>query len=260
MDIALDDMLTILDEHYNNMKTLDTLNQELFQLQMADKETIWDWGIHLSRHLQALAASFPNCFSPDHVAELKWDCFYGTLPKRLKTMVAYLKASPHEKTYSDSLQAAREAEKEESMELSWNPQGQVIDNTAKPETTSFFLLQNLKGNQPVSKMVTVHLAHLEEESANEGGGRRNWGPWWYQQGHRRVHGTPCMGCEGCPSGGEVLPSLQQLQALYLWLPASENLQRKYAVKLQGDGIEEGSQTPQVKATMPMNPHEAITKA
>ena len=40
MDITLDSVLTILDEHYNNIKALDVLNQELFQLQMADKETI----------------------------------------------------------------------------------------------------------------------------------------------------------------------------------------------------------------------------
>ena len=59
----------------------------------------------------------------------------------------------------------REAEKEESMELSQNPQSQAIDNTAKPKTTSFFPLWKLKGNQPVPKMATVHLAHLEEESA-----------------------------------------------------------------------------------------------
>ena len=30
MDITLDDVLTILDEHYNNMKAFDILNQELF--------------------------------------------------------------------------------------------------------------------------------------------------------------------------------------------------------------------------------------
>ena len=35
-DITLDDVLMILDEHYNNMKVLDVLNQELFQMQMAD--------------------------------------------------------------------------------------------------------------------------------------------------------------------------------------------------------------------------------
>ena len=40
MDITLDDMIMILDKHYNNMKMLGALNQELFQLQMADKETI----------------------------------------------------------------------------------------------------------------------------------------------------------------------------------------------------------------------------
>ena len=121
MDIPIDNMLTILDEHYNNVKALDALNQELFQLQMADKETVSDWGIHLLRHLQVLAASFPECFPLDHMAELKCDCFYGRLPKHLKAMVAYLKASLQEETYSDYLQAAREAEKEDSMELSQSP-------------------------------------------------------------------------------------------------------------------------------------------
>ena len=70
MDITLDDVLTILDDHYNNVKVLDTLNQELFQLWMADKETVSDWGICLLRHLQVLAASFPDCFPPDHVPDL----------------------------------------------------------------------------------------------------------------------------------------------------------------------------------------------
>ena len=64
MDITLDDVLTILDKHCNNVKALDTLNQELFQQWMADKETVSDWDIHLSRHLQVLAASFPDCFPP----------------------------------------------------------------------------------------------------------------------------------------------------------------------------------------------------
>ena len=86
-DISLDDVLTILDEHYNNVKVLDALNQELFQLWMADKETVLDWGVCLSRHLQILAASFLDHFPPDHVAELKRDHFYGWLLKQLKVMV-----------------------------------------------------------------------------------------------------------------------------------------------------------------------------
>ena len=81
MDITLDDVLTILDEHYNSMKALDVLNKELSQLRMVDKETILDWGICLSRHLQVLATSFPDYFSPDCVEELKRDHFYSGLPK-----------------------------------------------------------------------------------------------------------------------------------------------------------------------------------
>ena len=81
---------------------------------MADKETVLDWGVHLSRHLQVLAASFPDHFPPDHVAGLKRDCFYGRLPKQLKVMVAYLKVGPQVRTYSDYLRAIREAEKEDS--------------------------------------------------------------------------------------------------------------------------------------------------
>ena len=166
-DITLDNVLTILDKHYNNMKALDTLNQELFQLWMADKETVSDWGIHLSRHLQVLAASFPNCFPPDQVAELKRACFYGRLPKWLKVMVAYLKAGPQVRTYSDYLRAAWGAKKEDSIELPQGPRTQMTDNPPKPRTTCFFPLRKLKGNQPILKKPAAHLAHLEAEDASD---------------------------------------------------------------------------------------------
>ena len=78
--ITLDNVLMILDEHYNNVKALDTLNQELFQLRMADKENVSDWGVHLFRHLQILAASFLDRFPPDHVAEVKRDHFMVDFP------------------------------------------------------------------------------------------------------------------------------------------------------------------------------------
>ena len=146
LDITLDHVLTILDKHYNNVKALDALNQELFQLQMADKEAVSDWGVHLSRHLQILAASFPDCFPPDRVVELKRDHFYGGLPKQLKAMVAYLKAGPQVRTYSDYLRVTREAEKEDSIDLSWSSRIQTADSPSKPRTTSFFPLRKLKGN------------------------------------------------------------------------------------------------------------------
>ena len=165
IDITLDDMLMILDEHYNNVKALDALNQELFQLQMADKETISDWGVCLSRHLQVLAASIPNHFPPNRMAELKQDHFYGGLPKQLKAMVAYLKASMHDKLILITFELQGRWRRKNL----WSYPG--IHGTKQwimllnQITTSFFPLQMLKGNQPTPKMPTMHLAHLEEESA-----------------------------------------------------------------------------------------------
>ena len=101
------------------------------------------------------------------MAELKHDCFYGGLLKCLKAMVAYLKVSLQEKTYSDYLRAMKEAEKEDSMELSQNPQSQAMNNTAKSKAASFFPLQKLKGTQVAFETPTMHLAHLEEECAKK---------------------------------------------------------------------------------------------
>ena len=127
-DITLDDVLTILDEHYNDVKALDALNQELFQMRMANKETVLDWGVHLYRHLQILASSFPDHFPPECVAELKRDHFYRGPPKQLKAMVAYLKVGPQVRTYSDYLRATREAEKEDLIESSQTSRTQTMDS------------------------------------------------------------------------------------------------------------------------------------
>ena len=118
-----------------------------------------DWGICLLKDIQVLAASFPDCFPPDHVAELKRDCFYGRLPKQLKAMVAYLKVGPQVRTYSDYLRATHEAKKEHSIELCWDPRAQTTNNPPKPRTTSFFPLRKLKGNQPLLKSL-LYIWHI----------------------------------------------------------------------------------------------------
>ena len=93
---------------------LDALNWDLFQLQMCKKETVSEWEVHLLRHLQILVASSLECFLPDHITKLKYDHFYGGLPKWFKAMVAYLRTSANEKTYSDYLWVVWKAEKEGS--------------------------------------------------------------------------------------------------------------------------------------------------
>ena len=147
---------------------------------MADKETVLDWGVCLSQHLQILAASFPGQFPPERVAELKRDQFYGGLPKRLKAMVAYLKAVPQVRTYLDYLRAIREAEKEDSIELSWTPRAPATDGPSKPRATSFFTLRKLEGSQPITKKPTVCLAQLEEEGAKNGEDPESNNPDWIE--------------------------------------------------------------------------------
>ena len=80
-------------------------------------------------------------------------------------MVAYLKAGPQVRTYSDYLRATQEDKKEKSLELPQGPRTQATNAPPKPRSTSFFPLKKLKGNQPTQKMPTVHLAHLEEKDA-----------------------------------------------------------------------------------------------
>ena len=102
------------------------------------------------------------------MAELKGDHFYGGLLKWLKAMVAYLKAGLQVRMYSDYLRAARDTEKEDSIELPRGPRTQTDDGPPKPRTASFFLLRKLNGNQPLLKKPAVHLVHLEEEDVGDG--------------------------------------------------------------------------------------------
>ena len=66
-------------------------------------------------------------------------------------MVAYLKVGPQVRAYSDYLKATQEAEKEDSIELPWDPRTQATDIPPKPRATNFFPLRKLKGNQPIPK-------------------------------------------------------------------------------------------------------------
>ena len=72
-------------------------------------------------------------------------------------------ATANEKTHSDYLQVAREAEKVETVETS---QSSTTASTSKPRTASFFPLWKLKGRQ-LAITPSTQMAHLEEKSANK---------------------------------------------------------------------------------------------
>ena len=71
------------------------------------------------------------------------------------------------RTYSDYLRATREAEKEDSIKLSWNPWAPATDGSSKPRATSFFPLRKLKGSQLFMKKPAICLAQLEEKDTND---------------------------------------------------------------------------------------------
>ena len=75
VDITMDDMWKILDKHHNNVKVLDALNQELFQLRMVDKETVLDLGYLSFETFPGSSYFLPQPLPPDEVAELGRDCF-----------------------------------------------------------------------------------------------------------------------------------------------------------------------------------------
>ena len=83
-------------------------------------------------------------------------------------MVAYLKVGHQVRTYSDYLRAAREAKKEDSIELSRSPRPPATNGPTRPRATSFFPLRKLKGSQPFTMKPTVCLAQLDEEGVDEG--------------------------------------------------------------------------------------------
>ena len=83
-------------------------------------------------------------------------------------MVAYLKAGPQVRTYSDYLRDAREAKKEDSIKLSRSPRPPATNGPTRPRATSFFPLRKLKGSQPFTKKPAVCLAQLDEEGIDKG--------------------------------------------------------------------------------------------
>ena len=175
-------------------------------------------------------------------------------------MVAYLKASPQAKTYSDYLQAVRGAEKEESMELSQNPHGQAIDNTAKPKATSFFPLQKVKGSQPVSKMAIMCLTHLEEESTKREEEDET-------KDHDGINGVTeefmvCLVWAMKDAQAEEKHSYHCSSPEHLICNCLLVRNSKENTQLnckEWMALRKGAWTPQMKMTMPKNPQEEVPK-
>ena len=145
-------------------------------------------------------------------------------------MVAYLKASTKEKMYSDYLQAAKEAEKEEAMEPLHS---QMADNPTKPKVTNIFPLQKLKCTQPV-KTPAVQVVHFEQDCTEKEESAKSDKPDGIK-GMTGVYSAPSQDSEGSSTEWETLLPLQQPRIFYLWMPVGEDIQNSYPFKLKGGG-------------------------
>ena len=216
---------------------------------MGEKETVSGREVNLSRHLQVLMASFPEHFPLDH--------FYGGLPKWLKAVVAYLKASANEKTYFDYLWTARRAEKEEVMEISHS---QTANSTIKPKMMSFIPIQKLKGTQP-TRSPAVWVAHLEEESTNKEEGAES----------KDLNGIEGITKEFIVHIARTVKDAQQEEKCCYHCSSLEHFIHDCSLvkaskmdphlnQKEGMVPREGDQTPQRKATMPKVPQDGTPKA
>ena len=135
----------------------------------------------------------------------------------------------------------------------------MIDNTAKPKATSFFPLQKLKGNQPVSKMATMCLAHLDEESTKREEEDKTKDPEGIDGVTEEFMVCPAQAvkdaqveekcCYHCSSPKHFIQD-------YLLVRASkENMQLNCKEAM---ALRKGVQTPQMKMTMPKNPQEEVS--
>ena len=167
IDITLDDVLTILKEHFNNVRAPDVLNQALFQMQMADKETI-GLGCPSLQTLTNTSNILPGLISSRSCSGIEEGLILWWTSQMIEGDGVHLKVGPQVRTYSNSLRATREAEKEDSIKLSQNPRIQVSDGLSKPRPTSFFPLRKLRGSQPFPKKPTIQLVQLEEEDTDNG--------------------------------------------------------------------------------------------
>ena len=131
-------------------------------------------------------------------------------------MVAHLKVTPNEKTYSDYLCAAQEAE-EETVEPS---HGHTADSLAKPKAVNFFPLQMLKGTQP-TKTPAVQLANLEEEATDDEEGTDSEDPDGLDGMTEEFMVCLAKAVKDAQQGREMLLPLQQPKSFHQGLSVGE---------------------------------------
>ena len=185
--MTLDDVLTILDKHYNNVKALDALNQELFQLRNGWKrDSIAMGGASIETPLNSHGV-IPRMIPIRPCSQVKVGPLLQWATKVVKGNGGLLGRPLLMKrlTLIMSMWHGRLRRKRQLNCLTIQP---------KPKMMSFSPLWKLEGTLPTMTS-TVWVMHLEEEVTDKERRSWEWRSWWHQRHNGGIHGAPCQGGE-----------------------------------------------------------------
>ena len=78
-DVTLSDILQMLDKHYGVVMMFNALSKGLYSLKQGSRESVAEFGVHLLQQVQILQLEYQGKIQPEHVEEMKCDCFYEGL-------------------------------------------------------------------------------------------------------------------------------------------------------------------------------------
>ena len=110
-DATLNDVLWMLDEHYNVVMTFNTLSKELYSLRKGSSKNIAELRVCLLQQVQVLQSEYPGRIQLEPLEEMKHDCFYKSLTLEYRQMLAHKVDGEHPASYSDLPLAVQKLER-----------------------------------------------------------------------------------------------------------------------------------------------------
>ena len=147
---TLNDMLQMLDKHYGVIMAFNTLSKELYSLKQGLGEEIAEFGVCLSQQVQILQLEYTGKIWPEHMVEMKHDCFYEGLNPEYCHMLAYKVDGENPDDYSDLLLATQKLERRAETR---NP---LPPKTAVTSGLNMICSQTLGNLFPLHKLKSHH--------------------------------------------------------------------------------------------------------
>ena len=97
----------MMDEQYDIVMMFNALSKELYSLKQGLGGNVAEFGMDLSQQVQILQSGYLGKILPEHVEEMKLDCFYEDLNPKYRWMVAHKVDDKNPAGYSDLLLATR---------------------------------------------------------------------------------------------------------------------------------------------------------